>query len=110
VVGRGLAVGGDVDAPDQRCVALHVLEVAGTTALAAVQFAGALPALLLMPVAGLAADRMRIRPLLLWTTAVQAASVVGMAVGAHAGSLCVLAVLYAVQSTATSFWPAARQQ
>jgi hypothetical protein len=94
----------------QISVALHVLAVDGTAALAAVQLAGVLPALLLMPVAGLAADRMRIRPLLLWAVAVQAVAVVGMAIGARAGSLPALAVLFAVQSTAMAFWPAARQQ
>lgn len=94
----------------QISVALHVVAVAGTAMLAAVQLAGVLPALLLMPVAGLAADRMRLRPLLLWAVAVQAVAIVGMAVGAQAGSLAVLASLYAVQSLAMAFWPAARQQ
>lgn len=63
----------------QISVALHVLAVAGTAALATVQLAGVLPALLLSPVAGLAADRMRLRPLLLWTVTAQAAAVTGMA-------------------------------
>ncbi|MFC3495473.1 MFS transporter [Glycomyces rhizosphaerae] len=94
----------------QISVALHVLAVAGTAALAAVQLAGVLPALLLTPVAGLAADRMRLRPLLLWAVTAQTVAVAGMAVGAWAGSLAVLAVCYAAQSFAMAFWPAARQQ
>lgn len=94
----------------QISVALHVLAVAGTAALAAVQLAGVLPALALTPVAGLAADRMRLRPLLLWAVAAQAAAVAGMALAASAGSLPVLAACYAAQSIAMAFWPAARQQ
>lgn len=94
----------------QISVALHVLAVAGTAALAVVQLAGVLPALLLTPVAGLAADRMRLRPLLLWAVAAQAVAVAGMAVGAWAGSIAALAVCYAAQSFAMAFWPAARQQ
>ncbi|MFG3340391.1 MFS transporter [Glycomyces sp. NPDC048151] len=94
----------------QISVALHVLDAAGTAALAAVQLAGVLPALLLTPVAGLAADRARLRPLLLWTVAAQAVAVAGMAVGASAGNLVVLAGCYAAQSIAMAFWPAARQQ
>ncbi|WP_205323688.1 MFS transporter [Glycomyces sp. YM15] len=94
----------------QISVALHVLAVAGTAALAVVQLAGVLPALLLTPMAGLAADRMRLRPLLLWAVAAQALAVVGMAAGAWTGSLLLLAVCYAAQSFAMAFWPAARQQ
>jgi hypothetical protein len=94
----------------QISVALHVLAAAGTAALAAVQLAGVLPALLLTPVAGLAADRMRLRPLLLWTVTAQVVAVAGMAVAAWTGSLVILAVCYAAQSFAMAFWPAARQQ
>lgn len=94
----------------QISVALHVLAVAGTAALAAVQLAGVLPALLLTPVAGLAADRMPIRPLLLWAVGAQSIAVVGMAFGAWAGSIPALAVCYAAQSFAMAFWPSARQQ
>lgn len=94
----------------QISVALHILAVAGTAALAAVQLAGVLPALLLTPVAGLAADRMRLRPLLLWTVAAQAAAVTGMAAAASTANLIALATCYAAQSFAMAFWPAARQQ
>ncbi|MEU5155904.1 MFS transporter [Glycomyces sp. NPDC021274] len=94
----------------QISVALHVLAVAGTAALAAVQLAGVLPALLLTPVAGLAADRMRLRPLLLWAVTAQTAAVAAMAVAAAAGSIAALAACYAAQSFAMAFWPAARQQ
>lgn len=94
----------------QISVALHVLAVAGTAALAVVQLAGLLPALLLMPVAGPAADRLRLRPLLLGAVAAQTAAVTGMAAGAWAGSTPALTLCYAAQSFAMAFWPAARQQ
>lgn len=91
-------------------VALHVLSVADTAALAAVQLAGALPALLLMPIAGLAADKLSVRKLALTGAAVQIAAVVGMAASARTGSLVALALCFALQGTAMALWPPARQQ
>jgi MFS family permease len=91
-------------------VALHVLSLADTAALAAVQLSGALPALLLMPVAGFAADRLPVRRLALASTVVQAFAVVGMAAAARMGDLVALAGLFAVQGAAMAFWGPSRQQ
>jgi hypothetical protein len=90
--------------------ALHVLAAAGTGRLALVQLAGTLPALLLMPVAGLAADRLPVRGLALGSAGVQAAAAAGMALSSQAGDLRVFAALFALQGTAMAFWAPARQQ
>ncbi|THV42476.1 MFS transporter [Glycomyces buryatensis] len=91
-------------------VALHVLSVADTAALAAVQLTGAIPALLLMPIAGLAADKFPVRSLALSGVSVQILAVVGLAISAAQGSLTALALCFALQGTAMALWPPSRQQ
>ncbi|WP_025272640.1 MFS transporter [Haloglycomyces albus] len=94
----------------QITVALHVVATAGTSALATLLLVGTLPTLFLMPFAGLAADRFKVHRLARTGVAVQLCAVVGMALAVNLDSLVALAVTFAVQGMALSFWAPSRQQ
>ncbi|MEU0412925.1 MFS transporter [Streptomyces griseorubiginosus] len=88
---------------------VYVLRHASPSALAAVQLAGTLPALLWMPFAGAFADRGGVRLLALTSMLVQAVSLCGMAVLLPSELLAPTA-LYALQGAANAVWGPARQR
>lgn len=94
----------------QIAITVHVLGVASASTLAVVVFAGTLPMLLMMPVAGTVADRFDVKKVALAAMAVQAVALAGTAVAIAYAPLPVVTGFYALQSAAAAFWSPLRQQ
>lgn len=90
-------------------VAVQVLASHSAAVLASVMLVGTLPALVVMPLAGVCADRFNPRRLGLATIAGQVACT-GLLAGFGRFGPPVLAALYALQGALAAFWPPARQQ
>lgn len=90
-------------------ITIAVLAHHPVATLAWVGLAGALPALVLMPLAGIWADRYDVRTLSLWSMAGQCGATALLALVIE-GNIFALAGLYAVQGTFAALWPPARQQ
>lgn len=93
----------------QIAVTVEVLRGHSVATLAVIGLAGTVPSLLLLPLAGICADRYDTRRLSIAVLAAQAACLVLLALTMHR-SLVVLAILYAAQGSLAAFWPPARQQ
>jgi predicted MFS family arabinose efflux permease len=93
----------------QLAVTIHVLRGHSVAVLAIVGLAGSLPSLLLLPVAGICADRYDVRRLSISALAAQAVCFALLATVMQRG-LVALTVLYAFQGALSAFWPPARQQ
>jgi hypothetical protein len=93
----------------QLAVTIQVLRGHSVAVLAIVGLAGSLPSLLLLPVAGICADRYDVRRLSISALAAQALCLALLAAVMQRG-LAALTVLYALQGALSAFWPPARQQ
>jgi MFS family permease len=93
----------------QLAVTVQVLHGHSVAVLAIVGLAGSLPSLLLLPVAGICADRYDVRRLSISALAAQAVCLALLATVMQRG-LVTLTVLYASQGALSAFWPPARQQ
>jgi hypothetical protein len=89
---------------------VHVLQHSSASALAVVELAGAVPALLCMPFAGTAADRYDVRGLAVASMLAQAAAVFGMVMLGGAARVWAVAGLYGIQGAAGTLWPSAMQR
>jgi MFS family permease len=94
----------------QVALAVHVLREADVSALAVVELAGTLPALLMMPFAGTLADRLDPRRLAIASMIAQTVCVAAMATLMSGSWLWPIAVAYALQGLSNTVWPPARQQ
>jgi predicted MFS family arabinose efflux permease len=93
----------------QIAVTVQVLRQHSVATLAVVGLVGSLPALAVMPFAGILADRWSVRRLSLLVIAGQAGCLLLLAAVGHTG-LVALTLLYAFQSGLAAFWPPARQK
>ncbi|MFD4558416.1 MFS transporter [Streptomyces sp. NPDC058469] len=93
----------------QIAVTVQVLSDRSVSVLAVVQLAGTLPMLLLLPFAGVWADRFDVRRISLAAMTVQAACSTALGLVIH-GNPVTIAAVYALQGALNAFWPPARQQ
>jgi predicted MFS family arabinose efflux permease len=93
----------------QLAVTIQVLRGHSVAVLAIVGLAGSLPSLLLLPVAGICADRFDVRRLSISALAAQGVCLALLAAVMQRG-LAELTILYASQGAFSAFWPPARQQ
>lgn len=103
-VGRGVSFLGDEVA--LLAMAFRAKDELGHFGVAAILIAGALPLLLLSPVAGLVVDRVRAKPLLIATTLVQASLCVALAFSSSALLVPLIALLACGTVVASPAWQA----
>ncbi|WP_028935551.1 MFS transporter [Pseudonocardia spinosispora] len=89
---------------------VQVLGHSGIATLAVVELLGTTPSVVVMPFAGVLADRVDARRLAVLSMVIQAAALIGMAVVLDVWRWPLLGMLYAIQGLANTVWPPARQR